>query len=83
MFDRAAFRYCINNPSAWESYDEGISEKMRAADNEIDRLDRELSAVRSARPISWLREVDAGTDNACWVVCAKGDPGSRPVFLHD
>lgn len=24
----------------------------------------------------WLREIDAGTDNACWVVCAKGDPGA-------
>lgn len=23
-----------------------------------------------------LREVDAGTDNACWVVCAEGDPGA-------
>lgn len=25
----------------------------------------------------WLREVDAGTDNACWVVCARGDRGAR------
>lgn len=23
----------------------------------------------------WLREIDGGTPNACWVVCAKGDPG--------
>ena len=22
----------------------------------------------------YLRELDAGTDNAGWVVCAKGDP---------
>lgn len=27
-------------------------------------------------PIVYLREVDAGTDNACWVVCSKGDPGA-------
>ena len=26
--------------------------------------------------IVYLREIDAGTDNACWVVCAKGDPGA-------
>jgi hypothetical protein len=24
----------------------------------------------------WLRLIDAGTDNACWVVCARGDPGA-------
>lgn len=34
-------------------------------------------------PVAWLYEVDAGTDNACWVVCARGDPGARAVFLHD
>lgn len=28
--------------------------------------------------VVWLREIDAGTDNACWVVCAKNDLGSRP-----
>lgn len=27
-------------------------------------------------PTIYLREVDAGTGNACWVVCAKGDPGA-------
>lgn len=26
--------------------------------------------------IVWLREIGAGTDNACWVVCAKGDLGA-------
>lgn len=26
--------------------------------------------------VVYLRQVDAGTDNACWVVCAKGDPGA-------
>lgn len=24
----------------------------------------------------YLRRVDAGTPNECWVVCAKGDPGA-------
>ncbi|UFS77251.1 hypothetical protein LPB73_07695 [Tardiphaga sp. 37S4] len=24
----------------------------------------------------WLREVDGGTNNACWVVCLRGDPGA-------
>jgi hypothetical protein len=28
--------------------------------------------------IVYLREVDAGTPNACWVVAAKGDPGAIP-----
>lgn len=26
--------------------------------------------------IVYLRKVDAGTPNECWVVCAKGDPGA-------
>ncbi len=32
-------------------------------------------------PVAYLREVDAGTDNACWVVCAKGDRGARAAYL--
>ncbi len=24
----------------------------------------------------WLRKIDGGTDNACWVICAKDDPGA-------
>lgn len=32
--------------------------------------------ITQPRQIVWLREVDAGTDNACWVVCAKGDAGA-------
>jgi hypothetical protein len=27
-------------------------------------------------PVIYLREVDSGTPNECWVVCAKGDPGA-------
>lgn len=26
--------------------------------------------------VVWLREIDAGTDAACWVVCNKVDPGA-------
>lgn len=26
----------------------------------------------------YLRLVDEGTDNECWVVCTKYDPGARP-----
>jgi hypothetical protein len=28
--------------------------------------------------IVYLREVDAGTDNACWIVCNKVDEGAVP-----
>lgn len=31
---------------------------------------------RAEKVIVYLREIDADTDNACWVVCAKGDPGA-------
>jgi hypothetical protein len=34
--------------------------------------------------IVYLREIDAGTSNACWVVCNKMDIGSKAfVSLHD
>lgn len=36
----------------------------------------------SPDPVVWVREVDAGTDNACWVVCAQGDPGARPALVQ-
>lgn len=28
--------------------------------------------------VVYLKLLDAGTDNECWVVCAKGDPGAVP-----
>lgn len=31
--------------------------------------------------VVYLREVDAGTDNSCMVVCAKGDPGALPYVM--
>lgn len=30
-------------------------------------------------PVVWVREIDAGTDNACWAICAPGDQGARPA----
>lgn len=40
------------------------------------RAIREWCLDQHEPPCVWLREVDAGTGNACWVVCAKGDPGA-------
>lgn len=34
-----------------------------------------------ADEVVYLREVDAGTDNACMVVCAKDDPGAIE-YIH-
>lgn len=34
-------------------------------------------------PRVWLRCVDPGTDNECWVVCAKGDPGAVAFLRED
>jgi len=28
--------------------------------------------------VVYLREIDSGTDNACWVVCNRIDPGAVP-----
>lgn len=28
----------------------------------------------------YLKEIDAGTDNACWVACNRLDPGAVPFF---
>lgn len=27
-------------------------------------------------PLVFLRLIDSGTPNECWMVCAKGDPGA-------
>lgn len=38
---------------------------------------------RSMQPVVvYLREVDAGTDNAAWVICAKGDHGAVLFIAH-
>lgn len=31
-------------------------------------------------PVIYLYCVDPGTDNECWVICAKGDPGALPFM---
>lgn len=38
--------------------------------------------IYDEEPVAWLREVDAGTDNACLFVCIAGDPGSFPVYAN-
>jgi hypothetical protein len=38
--------------------------------------------MNDEEPVAWLREVDAGTDNACLFVCIEGDPGSFPVYAN-
>lgn len=43
---------------------------------EFERL-RALDERVKAAPVVYLIEVDRGTDNACWRVCAKGDPCSE------
>lgn len=53
-FDLAAFRYYIGNPSAWDHYDEGVSERMRAAADAIERLQSEN------KHLNGLLEVVAG-----------------------
>lgn len=38
---------------------------------------------RSMEPVVvYLREIDAGTDTACWVVCNKVDPGAVLFIAH-
>jgi len=60
-FSLGAFRYFINNPSAWQNgFDEDISEEMRCAADEIDRLRAENkslfdTATRHALEIMQLR----------------------------
>jgi hypothetical protein len=50
----------------------------------MERIEVTIAALR-AQPVAdgevlaYLREVNAGTDNACWVICAKGDPGAVAV----
>lgn len=31
--------------------------------------------------VVWLREIDAGTDNACWAICNQVDSGALPFVL--
>jgi hypothetical protein len=37
----------------------------------------------NTHPCVYLRCVDPGTDNECWVVCAEGDPGAKAFFRED
>jgi hypothetical protein len=58
---------------------EDSSEWAAFAEHVTDYLNELLDIQRT--PDLWVREVDGGTDNACWVVCAKGDPGARPAAV--
>jgi hypothetical protein len=47
-------------------------------DNETIHEDAKLCEAEAMDVLVYLREMDAGTDVACWVVCAKGDLGAVP-----
>jgi len=40
------------------------------------RAERHRKQRAAEEVIVYLREIDPKTDAACWVVCAKGDPGA-------
>jgi len=62
----------VKTLTADEIKDIAVISGLRAI--EIDELKKRLG-----NPIAYLREVDGGTDNACWVVCAASDPGAIGV----
>lgn len=62
-----AISRCCKNQSDWNL-------RLRMADAAI--LEIEKSILKSSDIAVYLREVDAGTNNACWVVCNKVDPGA-------
>lgn len=39
-------------------------------------LDSDSGEPGNVISVVYLREIDAGTDNACWVVCSRIDPGA-------
>lgn len=48
---------------------------------QIEELEQEAGGVaipagEAPAERVWLREVDAGADNACWIVCARHDAGA-------
>ena len=40
-----------------------------------------MSDTRAVVPMCYARLMDAGTDNACWVMCAKDDHGAMAMYL--
>jgi hypothetical protein len=50
------------------------------ATNSADEIERLREAA--GRSV-YLREVDAGSANACWIPCAKGDPGAVMFIARD
>jgi len=43
---------------------------------DVTRAAARVKQWETGEPTVYLREVDAGTDSACWIVCAKGDKGA-------
>ncbi|WP_456717181.1 MULTISPECIES: hypothetical protein [unclassified Bradyrhizobium] len=43
----------------------------------VDQLLSSATA-KSQDDVVWLRQADAGTDNECWVICNRADPGATP-----
>lgn len=39
---------------------------------------------RNMQPVVvYLREIDAGTENVFWTICARGDPGAVLFVAHE
>lgn len=60
-----------------------LSEKAMAAAKYAREENSLLYAIGTiisafAEPLVYLKEVGVGDGSACWVVCAKGDPGATP-----
>jgi len=62
-------RYCVGNPSAWDHYDEGMSEKLREAADTIERLRVEVD--------SWKAEAQARTTSVIEVTRKAADEIER------
>lgn len=64
--------------AAWDFLDSIPNLAKAAVFDDHSRLPfhRPVSGVAPQGLVVYLREVDATTPNACWVVCCKGDPGA-------
>lgn len=59
------FTQCVE----WSSYVDHMLEALAASAPSSDPTDAE---------VVWLRQIDAGSDNECWVVCSQLDAGATP-----
>jgi hypothetical protein len=74
----------IREPDASENFslDKVVSWINSRPIAELDRIVAVASAAMGEE-IVWLRQMDAGTDNACWVVCNQADPDATPFSKHE